>query len=83
MGGRFMPSLQDGAAFGAYLSTGFTRGYYRPAPLGRATVAQDTEARLGLSCWLLVSWQGIGSLWGTLIVRRYFIVSSRRENAPR
>jgi len=30
-----MPSLQDGEAFWAHLSTGFTRGYYHPAPPGR------------------------------------------------
>jgi hypothetical protein len=30
-----MPPLQDGEAFWGGLSTGVTRGYYHPAPLGR------------------------------------------------
>jgi len=42
-----MPSLQDGEAFWAHLSTGFTRGYYHPAPPGRGAGGPRTQKRQG------------------------------------
>jgi hypothetical protein len=36
-----MPSLQDGGAFMGMLSTGFTRGYYHPAPPGQALAVRQ------------------------------------------
>jgi hypothetical protein len=40
-----MPSLQDGEAFWAHLSTGFTRGYYHPAPPGRGACGSRRHKR--------------------------------------
>ena len=40
-----MPSLQDGEAFWAHLSTGFTRGYYHPAPPGRGACGSRRHRR--------------------------------------
>jgi hypothetical protein len=47
-----MPSLQDGGAFMGMLSTGFTRGYYHPAPPGQApAVRQATCGGAGHLRW--------------------------------
>jgi hypothetical protein len=44
-----MPSLQDGEVFSGMVSTGFTRGYYHPAPPGQGAcgVADARGARAG------------------------------------
>ena len=40
-----MPYLQDGVAFLGMVSTGFTRGYFHPAPPGRSARALRTQKR--------------------------------------
>jgi len=40
-----MPSLQDGVAFLGMVSTGFTRGYFHPAPPGRSARALRRQKR--------------------------------------
>ena len=43
-----MPSLQDGDAFCCMVSTGFTRGYFHPAPPGLATRAHPVRPSYSL-----------------------------------
>jgi hypothetical protein len=44
-GDEIMRSLQDGEAFFGMASTGFTRGYYQPAPPGQGACGSRRHKR--------------------------------------